>query len=277
MSELYTLERFGTLVLPVYGSTMTIGAPNARSIITNTATGYFDHNGTLQARRDATREVLAFALVDGSLLVQLQPLKALIGKRDKLFRRIADDDSVEWAWARCVTVNVTRQSRDTDSIIGTIEFERLEDWRKIYHGAWTFDSGEYFDAGLYFDSDDTVTGLSSPANLQIGNTGDTDAPISFTIVPAGSALTAITIVSSNGGINMTWAGSVAVGDELVINGENAGVTNDGAGAWNGLAFNSGHSYSGLLVALASDATLYTMTFTGASTISVSPEFWERLQ
>jgi len=277
MSELYILEKFGTLDLPDYGSTMTIGTPNARSIITNTASGYFDHNGTLQARRDATREVLAFALVGGGLLAQLQPLKALIGKRNKLFRRVADDDSVQWAWARCVAVNVTRQSRDTDSITGTIEFERLEDWRKIYHGIWYFDSGEHFDTGLYFDSDDTATGLSSPANLQISNTGDTDAPISFTIVPAGGALTAITIVSSNGGINMTWTGSVAIGDELVINGESAAVTNDGAGAWDGLVFNSGHSYAGLLVALANDGTLYTMTFTGAATISVSPEFWERLQ
>ena len=124
-----------------------------------------------------------------AIRTSIDTLREKIGQRNVLFRQALDStEDMQWAYARVVSVPITRQIDQWSSQPLTIGFEQWSNWHGDQHGAWLLDSGETFDSGLYFDgTDDSETLSASPGTVTLTNAGNVPVYDAIVTVTAGSA------------------------------------------------------------------------------------------
>jgi len=140
-------------------------------------------------------------------------------------------------------------------------------WRGSLGGVWYFDSGEYFDTGLTFDSAKLFDLDSSPTEITITTSDDigrsTVRALQITVEAGSSAITSITIART-GGESLTFSGTIASGDVLIIDTGTMQVTNNGSDAYDDLALSPTADLAAWFSLAAGDNDI-TITYTGGGT------------
>ncbi len=209
-------------------------------------------------------------------------LLALVGKRDRLYREMVDG-ALHWQYARLKGMTAARDYQTAKyKLIQDVDllFETQEaTWRGGLSGGWFFDSGEYFDSGLLFDSGSPESLSSSPTVFTVSNGDANDAgrapvrSITISIEAGSAALSAITIART-GGESITFSGSVAAGETLVIDTGTMQVLNDGDNAYDDLTLSPTADMASWFALDPGDNEI-TVTFTGGGTGSeITFNFYE---
>lgn len=217
----YVLWRFATTDLPGYNAESDISTGEVENLVIRVPGGSYDAQGATQAVQlpgTVTKRFLLFYEDDPGSAADVRELfnsfRALIGKRDRLYRRWGDE-RVEWVWARCTKVSGIRQPRH-HFVDVTIEFERLSPvWYGHAHmGAWLLDSGIYLDSGYYLDEAELQVNLApgDVATLELPNEGNAyvdNAEIKVTA--QGSSITNIAVYALEAVNSFTFSGTIATG------------------------------------------------------------------
>lgn len=224
------LERFGTVGLPLIEADQDIGAVGTRTLYMDLpGGGAYDAYGSEVAPRgmytlQATGEI-GNLTTQAEMQAQFDALRALRGRRDKLYARM-DDGAVRWTYARLSNIPMRRNADNVLYLLAELAFDITSPiWYGNRHGAgWTFDSGEYFDSGLVFDeaTDDVFplshSGTSTFIAGNAGNTSISNAVLTFT--PGSAAITGFTMASDDPDsfpqTDLTYSGTIAVGQTLVL-------------------------------------------------------------
>lgn len=273
---MYRITEFGSTSLPQAQSSYTAGTAPTVSSIVSTVDGVFDLVGTDLALPKLPYTLqyscLAYASSQSTLRSTLDALRALRGKKQKLYRQtLGTSPADQWAWARLKQVAFDHTYKHGLTIAQPIvmEFEVLSYWHGEPSSAWLLDDGYYMDDGLYLDEGTTTafTLDSSPKDCVVANSGNILATEVQLSVLAGSAdITALTI--SMGGIyNWTYSGTISAGEELLIDCRAFTVLNNGDDDYANFSLNSGH-LSYFWLALEPGNNTVTVTKTGGSTDSV---------
>lgn len=243
----YTLEKFGTTLLPQARPTTDIGAAEAFSLLTPLPSGgAYDALGSGRSRGKPININHTAAVVGaGTTAVQtlLDGLKGMVGKRDRLYRRLPDG-SLEWITARLVTVAGQRKIDNINYLDLNLAWQSGEYyWHGLHHGPdWVLDAGYYLDAGLAFDqaSGDVTIPLPASGSVTVNNGGNYPVRNAIiTIYSGGVAITGLTIILS-GATSLTFAGTLASGKYLVIDTGKYSVLNDGVDNFTNLTRQAGH-------------------------------------
>ena len=270
-------ERFGTVDLPIYDPAQEQGPGSARLALMELPDGgAYDAHGAEQAPQDTEQinvklRIMASSAAD--MRTQINELRALIGERDKLYRRQDDDDSVEWCWARLRSVKATRTHKEILNQAMTLTFVRTSPhWYGINHGAWLLDDGEYLDAGLMLDAADfTFTLDSSPKTVTVTNGGNLicDDPI-ITVTAGSASITNLVIEKLVGATtygHIVYAGTIAIGKSLVIDCAARTVTNDSTSDYANFSLGASHKNPAWIRLSAAADNSIKVTLTGGSTDS----------
>jgi len=271
---MYRLVGFGFVSLEHYNQVDAIGSgvtPVAYQALPEG--GAIDGYGSQQKHPGAVERSFSRRLRGGTQAELEQTffqLLALRGKRDRLYRRTASGD-IHWQYARLVEVTATRSYEITKyNFIQDIELRVVTQdpfWRGDFGGAWYLDDGEYLDTGLSFDSAQTYALSSSPTPFTISiGTEAGRAPIRAIRlrVTAGSApITSITIARA-GGESLTFGGTIAIGNEMIIDTGTMQVTNDGVDAYDDLTLSPTADMAAWLAFETGDNPI-TVTFSGGGT------------
>lgn len=230
---MYTLEKFGTLTLPTARPALTVGAPPVQSAITAVAAGGgYDGLGTAQARGKPFTIVHNCALYSTSsqtaIQTQLDAIKAVVGTRSRLYRRMPDG-SLNWITARLVSLDATRTIDNQNYLDISLTFQASEyPWHGLRHGdGWVLDAGEYFDTGLAFDESGLTVPMPTSGTVSVTNGGNaTVRNAIITVTAAGTNITEITLTKS-GETDLKYVGTIVAGQSLVINCGAYSVKNNG--------------------------------------------------
>lgn len=278
----YKIERFGTETLPVYNPESDIGSGTINfKVIGLQSGGIFDPLGNGQATVAEQSIVRRGTLhgEDGEMLIEFQSLKALLGIRDKLYRRARASGSVEWCYARMRNVRSTRKPGDRYALDVELEFIKISPiWNGERHGnGWLLDAGEYLDTSLALDEEtgDEYALYSATTNVIIANGGN--APVKnaiLTITAGGSAaITGITITKS-GETHWVYAGTIAAGQSLVIDCGTWSVENHGADDYANFSFGANHAIDSMLVLDAGSNALVVVKTGGNINDTLEVEFYD---
>lgn len=255
------LERFGaTLQLPILEATQDIGTAGSRSgLLVLPMGGAFDVYGTDRAPR--TSRVIS---IDGAIVgtpserqAQVDALRALRGKRDKLYARMDGDGNVRWTWARVLGLPIERTGNHINHVDVSLN---LELQHPVWYGeehtdGWVLDTGEILDDGLVLDDAGflfTLTGGGAANNLTVTNGGNADVTdLVLTITaPGGSTVTDLTInVLPNDAswhAALEYNAGIGATKSLVINAGRQSIHNDTSPDYANLEFGIAHTLSGWL-------------------------------
>lgn len=244
----YKYTKFNGSVLPTYNRDSQLNTAPAQNSFLPTVQGGFDIYGPDIAPMATPHPLTLRAVIsedtDTGQRYALDGLRALVRVRGKLTREADNDGSEQWAWARLMSVNYTRNHRERGYQV--LEF------------TWQVESG------WYLDQDDQVETMDgSPYTLSVANGGNrmvNDAVITVTADDAN--LTALTITTTNG-THLVWTGTLTAGDDLVIDCGAKSILNDGANAYGGLSYGANHRIDDWLrIEGSMDITL---TYTGGGT------------
>lgn len=229
------LERFGTTVLPTCETRTDLGygGPLRTAYTELSSGGAFDSLGDAAAIRGAWAIALAGELVEttrSALQTALAALRARRGQRDRLYRRLADNE-VQWATARLVDLkapatpdNVLYQAVELHWLVGD------PTWSGRHHGAgWTLDSGIFLDTGYGLDEGADRFTLTGGGSTVCAVTNGGNAPVAavkLTITAGSSNITQMTV--SGTGSQGKYNGTIAAGKSLVVDMGALSVVNDGA-------------------------------------------------
>jgi len=264
------LERFGTLTLPNANVTDELGNTDAATDFIITPLGGYDYQDDTIPAQDLPAHIVKRATVyettPAALQTELDALRALRGRRLKLWARMFDD-SVRWLWARLRGVEHNRTNRNFRWQDIALAWDVAnQHWRGHDHTQWTLDSGEVFDDGLYLDDDGyeftlTAGGSTNCVVTNGGNRRVTDAVLTIT---AGSAAITIVTVTTTNDVTWTYTGNVAIGAALVIDCGAQSVTDGGTADYAGFQLNTLHSQEEWLP-LEPGATTLVVTLAGGGT------------
>lgn len=273
---MYRLTEFGTTSLPQAMSSYSAGTAPSMDTIVRTIAGVYDLSGDELALPKLPYVLqyscVAYATSQSTQRSTIDALRALRGKKYKLYRQtLGTSPADQWAWARLKQVQIDHSYSHGLTIVQpmTLEFEVLSYWHGEPSTAWLLDDGYYMDDGLYLDQGTTIafTLSTSPKDCVVANSGNILATEVQLSVVAGSAdITALTI--SMGGIyNWTYSGTIAAGEELLIDCRAFTILNNGSDDYANFELNSGH-LSYFWLALQPGNNTVTVTTTGGSTDSV---------
>lgn len=250
----YRLERFGTVTLPNFNPGSDIGTGDARLQLQELpGGGAFDMLGSEQAQPGPVRLSKRGTVHSDDILAletDFYALRALLGKRDRLYRWRYASGLTEWCWARLSGINGQRLVGDRYKIDLNIEFMKLSPlWNGARHGdGWLLDAGEYLDTGLELDeeSGDIYTLYGATTNIVVNNGGNAVVRNAILrIIPGTDAITAVTITKI-GETEITYAGTIAPSQILEIDCGAWSVKNNAVDDYDGLTYGSGHAIDGLL-------------------------------
>jgi hypothetical protein len=195
----------------------------------------------------------------------------------RLYRENEQNTLIQWITAELATNPNPRTPQDIYRYRGywvfevELKFTVLDrTWSGERRGAASpaLGSGMVFgDTSALGDTAEQWTLAAGANSITLPNDGDAEVRrIKATIIAGSASVTAIRFQSNV--IDMTWAGSVASGQVLVIDtGLDTGlptVTNNGADAYAGLTLNPAHAWDGWL-AVGTGGTVFTVTLTGGGT------------
>lgn len=150
-------------------------------------------------------------------------LKALIGTRSKLWAKMADGSSTRWRYARLLKTTATRAIENTNWLDVELTFRNEStNWN-----------------GTARSVNGTLD--TTPKTVTVTNNGNTPVRNAIiTITAAGSSISFVS-VSVSGVSYITWAGTLAAGNALVIDCGAGSVKNNGADAYDGFALDGSHT------------------------------------
>lgn len=271
---MYRLIRFGLIDLEHYNQVDDIGSGATPTAYQNLPEGgALDGFGDQQKHPGAVERTKSLRLrgtTEAALETLYFQLLAMRGKRDRLYRRTSQGD-IHWQYARLVEVTAQRNFDQTKyRFIQDLDLRFVTQeafWRGDLGGVWYLDSGEYLDSGLVFDSGENYALDGSPKAIAITIGADIGrAPIrALRIrVTAGSApITSITIARA-GGESLTFGGTIAAGDVLLIDTGTMQVTNDGVDAYDDLTISPTADLASWF-ALEPGSNALTVTYVGGGT------------
>jgi hypothetical protein len=252
------LVEFDGVSLPEFEAEQSVGTAPVESALINTIGGVYDYWGT--RTRKARRYSITAAgylvgetqylvdeednivvdesgnpVVSGSaanhLRSQLQALRAKVGTRATLWReRLDDPETKDWLTARLLTVD---WQRARDEMIELAKITCVFDSAMV---AWRTSSPVSV-------TETAADGVPEGILLPVSGDAIVDDAI-ITVTRTSGTITALEIVCSAMGIDLEWAGSLGASDVLVIDAGAATVRKNGADAYSGLAWGTGHTASG---------------------------------
>jgi hypothetical protein len=192
-------------------------------------------------------EVGKYRRTYAAIQTELDALKlATVGAGEsKLWAALRDGSTHRWAWAKCNRLRAPENYNTKLHLPVELEFNCRE-------GLWY--------AETQSTSGNITQATSSPYALT--NNGTFPAMCIFTITPSGGAFSACTVTNTTNGYTFTYTGTVASGKALVVNSGVWSVTNDGAGAYSGLAYGATQQN---WMYLSPGANSFTISKTGAAT------------
>jgi hypothetical protein len=277
----YILERFGTLTIPDYEPAQDVGTGAAKpTVLALPGGGLYDAFGTEQVPRQGYSvgcDGFYWEASDTALKTTSYSWRAMIGKRDKLYRRVDGTADVEWAYARLVNISSRRTPQHDEWLPYGFEFLVLSpNWSGYRHGdGWLLDAGEYFDTGLVFDeaTGDVFT-ITSPQTCVVNNAGNARVTNAILTIHAGSANITVASVVVTGISSFTWTGVLAAGKNLVIDCGKAMIHNDGADAYSGMALNATHYIDDWLRLEPGNNSVIVSLTGGAADSTIAFEFYD---
>ena len=271
------LERFGGVEFGRADVTDELGSAAMVDFIATPIGGY-DHQDDSEVEdgpADITKRYTIYATTPEEVQTQLDALRALRGKRYKLWARTYGDE-VRFLWARLRRVDYRRTNRNFNSQPVSLTWRvGNQHWRGHDHTDWDLDEGYYLDDGLYLDDDGyTFTLNTAPKFVTVTHGGNrATQDVRFTITAGAAPITVLTI--SCGDAEFTYTGTVAVGDQLVIDCGEQSVLNDGVDAYAGFSLGASHGIEEWIL-LEPGANEIEIARTGGSTNStLLVEFQDR--
>lgn len=272
----YAIRQFGTLLVPQHresGQEDNLGTGRALTSWQQLPNGtYFDNYSGVARRpqgiRPITKEGVLYAATALEIEDTIDDLRAYLGVRDELTVRYRSGQ-LRWQHAVLIDVNTPARSGRALSVPLQLTWETVaQHWYKLKQLPATWVVGDQS-----FQLGDGTTGLgqaSQSAELTLpgattvtlthaGNIPATNLVITVTATHA--ALTGITIANAATGHSLAYAGTVALGDSLIIDCGAMNITNDGADAYTGLT----PSNRAVWMRLAAESdNVFTITPTSAS-------------
>ena len=227
----WRLSTFGALALPIYNADHALGTGELLGATTQLAGGgLYRELGSGAAPRGATVYEAAGRLLgvaNNTLLAQTMAWEARRGTRDLLWRRL-DDGALHWCHAELLAPAWTRGVLFQDELEIALSFRMLS---ANWYATATLPISD-----LVADDDDLlmmgVEGGGYPASLTVINAGNRPGTTGvWTISPTVSAITSVTLTNSTTGHSWTWAGTLPVGQLLVVDAGAMRVTASGVDAY----------------------------------------------
>ena len=182
MRRLY-YQKFGNMEIPPVNRKEDISSHEAKSGIVETAGGYIDSYGTYSAVTAKSIEI-EFDICDDrwqTVDEKVEAWKALVGKKDKLFRRVGDQ--TQWAYARLMSLGAETDYEGHWGICNVkLGFEIISpSWwgGSITPWKWGYisEDNRHFDAGLHYDQGNvfslSIPNSNTPASITLVNDGNT--------------------------------------------------------------------------------------------------------
>ena len=196
-----------------------------------------------------------FLANDGHMALQIQvdSLKALIGVRDKLWRKRDADAVLHWRWARLLDVKHTETiSQRTGQLANIVAIFDL------YGSGWKPAAPD-------------VDAVANPgaiwSALTVENSGAMDATDAvLTVTRTSGTITGVSVTGP--GIEFTWTGTLATGS-LVIDAGAQTVRLNGVDAYSGFALGAGHTARGWLDIAPGLGIFQVLATGGAADVSLS--------
>lgn len=279
---MWHITQFGTVTLPPYNEVHQMDVVPAISGNVATLGGGFDRWGNATAPQQFPQTITAQLTVaedtKAATRAAVDVMRSKIGQRNILYRQSLEDcdtGDVQWAYARILSIPVTRQIDQWESQPLQLAFEQYTNWHGQQHGSWLLDDGYYLDMGLFLDAtDDSATLSASPGTVPVTNAGNMPVYDAVVTITAGSAAITALDVKCGTVTHWTYSGTIGAGNSLVVDTGAWSVENDGADAIAGFAFGASHRIPAMLE-LAPGANSFVVTFTGGSTNSTFDiSFWD---
>lgn len=269
---MYRLIRFNEISLDQYDQVDDIGSGATPTSWHNLPSGgALDNFGAAIMRPNVVRRAKSLRLsaeTASALDAAYDALLSLYGVRGRLYRQ-RGDESEQWMHARCVSVNAQISPEDEALFVlsAEITFETFEStWRGEPAGGWYFDDGFYLDDGLFLDAGTPQSLSSSPTVFTetVGAASDAGRAVvrsmSISISAGDAAMSSITLARTDGE-TLTFNGTIAAGESLLINTGVMRVTNNGVDAYDDLVFTPTADMGAWFTLLPGDNEI-TVTFTG---------------
>lgn len=227
---MYRLIQFGSTTLPAYDYDWVAGTADTVEALVKTVGGpAFDAYGTGDAPASMPYtlryECVAIGATHTALRTTLDALRALRGKRQKLYRQAESDSSQHWAWARLMEIQMRNTVMNKEMIWQPmlLVFQVMTGW----HGTLHEES--------YNLTADGTTNCSADNN---GNVAVVDAVLTIT---AGNAdITEVTMTISSL-CQFSYDGTIAAGESLVVDSGAFSILNDGSDAYADFVLGAGQS------------------------------------
>lgn len=242
---MYRLIQFGSVSLEYYNQVDAVGSgetPTAYLPLPDG--GAIDLFGDQQKHPSTVERVKSLRLrasTEAALQSLYFGLLALRGKRDKLYRETPDGAS-QWIYARLVELSASRDFQFS-------KFRRFQDLElrfvtqeAFWHGDATgsfLDNGGLLDDGDYFDTGTSADLDTSPETFDVTvgtETGlATIRAMTITVYADDAPITAL-IITRTDGETLTFEGTIAADESLIIDTGTMQVMNGGADAYDDLVF-----------------------------------------
>jgi len=263
----YVYLRFGSTFLPYYDPDQDIGTGSSRlDIVPLPGGGFFDALGDQQAPREPTKlsgKALILAETPAELRNAFASLRAMRGKRDKLFRKHGGTGDLEWCYARCNEIRATRRPATPLTQEVEFSFQMLSpSWFGLRHSTgWLLDDGLNLDDGLAFDEGAPIPLVPGSQEVTLLNEGNADNhQLVLTIVAGSGSITKVTI-QKVGETDISFNGSLFPAQSLIIDAGARSIIKQGADAYNDFSIGPGHSI-GKWLKLVPGANTFTITLNG---------------
>lgn len=222
----YKLTEFDGVALPSYNRESGLDTAPPLNGFVGTVLGGYDSYRSDMAPAAVPFQLTVRGIVsletDADQRAAIDGLRATSRRRGRLFRQADDDDSEQWCYARLEQIPHRR-------ITGVNGYQMLE-MTFLVESEWYGESVV-----------NTVSLGSSPYAFAVENAGNRMVNDAILTVTAGDAtMTAVTITTTNG-THLVWTGTLAAGDDLIINSGSKSITNDGANAYSGLTYGASHT------------------------------------
>lgn len=283
----YTWSHYTTgstsLSFTLLDATYDIGNGSRPTPTTPLANGEFDELGSDRAPRRAQTVRIDEWYVDDDRTTRIKAWKAVNGTKGELWRTDDDTGEPQWTEARVREIPIRRGIDNAmQQDISLVFVLNNPIWYTNRHGAgWTLNATplNYLNSGLSLNEANSTQTLTAGANsVVLANTGDEQVENVVVTVTAGSAaVTAVQFVSTETGIDFTWTGTLASGNDLVLDMGEQLVTNNGVGAYSGITRGAGYTVDAPLALPIppGSTTTYTVTLTGGGTgTTILPEYYD---
>lgn len=271
------LERFGGVEFGRADVVDELGSASDVDFIATPIGGYDSRvdDESLDLPANLTKRYTIYKTTPEEVQTELDALRALRGTRAKLWARTYEGEA-RFVWARLRSVDYRRTNRNFNVQPVSLTWRvGNQHWRGHDHAEWDLDEGFYLDDGLYLDDDGyTFTLNTAPYYATVTQGGNRATPdVRLTVTAGAAPITVLTI--SCGDAEFTYTGTVAVGDQLIIDCGAQQVLNDGADAYVGFSLGASHAIEDWLLLEPGDNIIEVARTGGSTNSTLLVEFQDR--